>query len=159
MGIVLETSPEQVCNLPCPLPVLSGDNFRANYVLSVVCGWLSFVMSGLMVLTWLAFRKNRKWPRRIVFWMSFSGLLEALPFVGNSFLEMESYLCATHEQPALENWCLAQGYIMVMSGLFMTCWLLVYAFHVFYTASRPPSDSRWLEKWYHLVGWGPGLFV
>src|SRR3989338_4978477 len=99
------------CMPECPLPVMSPEGFRANYLITTVCGWMSFVCLVYMLLTYSIFEVNRRWPRRIIFYISLTEILVVVPFVGNSFLDMTSYLCKPNGwEPNDGGWCAAQGY-------------------------------------------------
>jgi hypothetical protein len=148
------------CYPPCPLPVLEPDDFYANYLLTIILGWLSFFSLTFMILTYTIFPENRKWPRRLMLYIASAQLLVVLPFIGNTFLEMSDYLCDSDGySPKRGGWCAAQGDLLIIGGNLSSFWLLVTAFHLFYTAVYSRSRTEWLEKWYNLVGWLPGAII
>lgn len=153
-------SDEQIsCQLECPIPVMTRRQYDETFFITIVFGWLSFISSLIMVLTYTIFEKNRQWPRRIILYVNLSNVVVNFTFAVNSFFSVDEIICSTNGwQPNHGGWCEAQGILLIYGGGFASFWLLVLSFHFFYVGLfARNADSAWLEKWYHLVGWLPGL--
>ena len=133
---------------------------NGTFLIVSILSWLSVLSCVWIILTYLCFEKNRSFPRRMVLYIVIGVLCYTFPFLVNSILGVERVICESPTEASTAPWCIVGAALVVIGVNWTLFWWLIQAFHLFYIVQFVPPNTRavvWLEKWYHLIGWAPGI--
>lgn len=117
------------------------------YITYVLMG-LSVAGATLTILTFLIFSRIRTYPIKLICWLCLTIAVGQLLFIIVSFTAKGTPWC----EPAaalIHFWFMANF-----------CWCFCLSYNFYQLIVKRNSQTRELEKYYHLIGWGiPCLFV
>ncbi|KAL6045504.1 hypothetical protein QOT17_022758 [Balamuthia mandrillaris] len=146
------------CGFACPLPSLDDEQYDAVKVLQTVLGWLSWVASLFLVITYSIDPKLRRWPSNLITMVALSAHMAAWAIIFPSFVGHENVWCSLNGDVAAPDlkvsydpnaslggqnfeveWdlafkspvCTLQGGLLMFGFLAGTCWWALIALNMF----------------------------
>ncbi|KAL6051979.1 Frizzled-9 [Balamuthia mandrillaris] len=89
----LEANEKGVCVFECPLPSLSDSQYDALEVMQSVLGWLSWVGSMFLCLSYIGHPKLRSFPANLIMMTALSAHIASLAFILPNFVGTEEVWC------------------------------------------------------------------
>ncbi|KAL6052190.1 hypothetical protein QOT17_018718 [Balamuthia mandrillaris] len=146
------------CGFECPLPSLEEDQYDAVKIMQTVLGWISWVSSLLLILTYSIDKKLRKWPSNLILMVSISAHIAAGAIILPSMAGYENVWCGVDGSVAAPDityyrydpetgsadiemnndglifkseLCSFQGFLLLFGFLAGTMWWALIAFNMF----------------------------
>ncbi|KAL6060326.1 hypothetical protein QOT17_013623 [Balamuthia mandrillaris] len=169
------------CGFTCPLPAFTGNEYDTLKVLQLVLGWLSWLGSLVVILSYALHNKLRKFPSNLILMAAVAAHAESVGIILPTFFGYENTWCGFDtnyvvpessienakltlhfniEDLALESGlCTFQGWLLQMGFLSSTMWWGIVAFNMFlsvYFGNKLPTTKTWtvgLQVVLHICGW------
>ncbi|KAL6045502.1 Frizzled/Smoothened membrane region [Balamuthia mandrillaris] len=164
------------CGFECPLPSLDDEQYHAVKVLQSVLGWLSWITSLFLVVTYAIDPKLRRWPSNLITMVALSAHMAAWAIIFPSFVGHENVWCSLNGDVAVPDmtvtydpdasltgqsyqveWdlafkspvCTLQGGLLMFGFLAGTCWWALIALNMFlqlFFKERLPNSNKF-TRW------------
>eukprot|EP01087_Luapelamoeba_hula_P022953 TRINITY_DN835_c0_g2_i1.p1 TRINITY_DN835_c0_g2~~TRINITY_DN835_c0_g2_i1.p1 ORF type:complete len:743 (+),score=90.67 TRINITY_DN835_c0_g2_i1:94-2322(+) len=172
---------DTACAFNCPQPLITDDEYRAADIMLYIVGWLGFVLSAFVVVSYLiSARSKLVFPSTLTFFFVCCVMCISFVFVLGSFVQQENMRCADKHTPNLwgDGWCTVQGVTYVYFTLAGALWWLSIGINLFVTIAfgykpqerrlcsavlkshhREVMHSDLIQAVLHAVCWGIPLIV
>ncbi|KAL6060322.1 hypothetical protein QOT17_013621 [Balamuthia mandrillaris] len=169
------------CGFTCPLPSYGEKKYDTLKVLQLVLGWLSWLGSLIVILSYSLHNKLRKFPSNLILMAAVAAHAESVGMILPTFFGYDNTWCGwdtNHIVPdsSIQNGkltleftiedlsmhsglCTFQGWLVQMGFLSSTMWWGIVAFNMFlsvFFGKKLPNTKRWntgLQIAFHVCGW------
>ncbi|KAL6062127.1 hypothetical protein QOT17_012377 [Balamuthia mandrillaris] len=173
----------QACSYTCPLPSLSPSQYEAVKVMQLVLGWISWICSFTVVLSYIVHPKLRKYPSNLVMMTCISANIAAFAFVMPTFSGHDLIWCGGEDefydittgytQVFLDlqpqdlrksgGWCALQGFVLQFGFQSGTFWWVFIALNMvmqlFWGKKLKGRARLGLQIAFHVCAWGIPFFL
>ncbi|KAL6056464.1 Nuclear receptor ROR-alpha A-like, variant 2 [Balamuthia mandrillaris] len=171
----------QRCSFKCPLPSYSDEQYDNIKVLQLTFGWLSWVGSLLVALSYGLHPSLRSFPANLILMTALGTNIATFAIILPTFATHETTWCGidgsyifpsvyagvdeivmtfnTNELLAKSHLCSFQGFVLMFGFLSTTMWWVIISFNMFltvYFGKKLPTSRMWvvgLQVTFHVVGW------
>ncbi|KAL6056475.1 hypothetical protein QOT17_016095 [Balamuthia mandrillaris] len=171
----------QRCAFACPLPAYSDEQYDNMKVLQLTFGWLSWVGSLLVGISYGVHPSLRSFPANLILMTALATNIATFAIILPTFATHQTTWCGYDDEflyPTLyvsngglssvfkmdqllvkSELCSFQGFVLMFGFLSTTMWWVIISFNMFltvYFAKRLPTSKTWksgLQVTYHGVGW------
>ncbi|KAL6067954.1 hypothetical protein QOT17_008440 [Balamuthia mandrillaris] len=168
------------CAFECPLPAYSEEQYDNIKIIQLTFGWLSWVGSLLVALSYAVHPKLRSFPANLILMTSVATNIATFALILPSFATYEKTWCGVdgaylvpsmivdydvvaffkiEELLVKSELCSFQGFVLMFGFLSTTMWWVIISFNMFLTVyfkNKLPNSKAWdvgLQVAYHVVGW------
>ncbi|KAL6073918.1 hypothetical protein QOT17_004611 [Balamuthia mandrillaris] len=179
---------KQRCSFTCPLPAYNENQYDKIQILQLTFGWLSFVGSLLVAVSYGIHPSLRTFPANLILMTALATSIATFALILPTFATHQTTWCGPDEAflfptytldetrtPVVDfkmdellvksDLCSFQGFVLVFGFLSTTVWWVVISFNMcitVYFGKRLPTSRAWkvsLQVAYHLVGWALPLLL
>ncbi|KAL6073915.1 hypothetical protein QOT17_004606 [Balamuthia mandrillaris] len=172
---------KQQCSFTCPLPAYSDEQYDNIKILQLTFGWLSFVGSILVAVSYGIHPKLRTFPANLILMTALATSIATFALILPTFATHQTTWCGPDEAylfPTIEvsdgypiiefkmdellvksSVCSFQGFVLSFGFLSTTMWWAVISFNMcitVYFGKKLPTSKGWkigLQVTYHVVAW------
>ncbi|KAL6054285.1 hypothetical protein QOT17_017480 [Balamuthia mandrillaris] len=169
------------CAFECPLPAYSEDKYDNIKTLQTTFGWLSWVGSLLVALSYGVHPSLRSFPANLILMTALATNIATFAIILPTFASYHDTWCGIDgaylfpsvrlvgEEVALKfrmdellaksHLCSFQGFVLMFGFLSTTMWWVIISFNMFltvYFGKKLPTSRMWvvgLQVTFHVVGW------
>ncbi|KAL6052675.1 hypothetical protein QOT17_018471 [Balamuthia mandrillaris] len=171
----------QRCAFACPLPAYSNEQYDNMKVLQLTFGWLSWVGSLLVAISYGVHPSLRSFPANLILMTALATNIATFAILLPTVATHQTTWCGYEDEflyPTLyvsdgvlssifkmdqllvkSELCSFQGFVLMFGFLSTTMWWVIISFNMFltvYFAKRLPTSKTWkvgLQVTYHGMGW------
>jgi len=148
------TTTHNGCSFSCPEPIIKSGAYNDIEIMMSVVGWVSFVVSGFLILSWILDEDKRRVPLVLPLWFFVCTNAIAFVFCYGNMAGQEDFWCEDDYSP--NDWgngsCTFQGIIYVYFTLAGALWWFDICIALFLSIVLGSHDIKVVNKTFSVLG-------
>eukprot|EP00002_Diphylleia_rotans_P032815 TRINITY_DN6921_c0_g1_i1.p1 TRINITY_DN6921_c0_g1~~TRINITY_DN6921_c0_g1_i1.p1 ORF type:complete len:624 (+),score=80.61 TRINITY_DN6921_c0_g1_i1:56-1927(+) len=153
--LLYEASKDPVCQQPCMWYIFSEEETERLRDVVTICAHFSFFLDLVVLATYAAYPKKRRFPNNIAWYITITSTLIAFLVVLTYWNGYKETFCVNEtERRTMEGYCVVQGVLVLWLGLAAVFWWLFLVISLLCTIVLDVQVKKRHIRLMHIFCWG-----